>query len=253
MSENIFCMQVIQYLLIQKHKICQAIRIISLQKRIENYYSIIVQYRNFWIYQAKKHEHTDPGNHNYQSCLIEQQKELSQLKSTNNRLSFIVSSLNPDWQEDFQTLKAFKDYLECSKSVVEQSSSLYGSYYTEDYKQLKSVALEYSQNIEEFDSNLYKDVKNATINKYKIPENRVYFTSKIVHKRLTTQPLMVEEKRERQISNLKSFEIEKSNDIQYSVLDQLNHIIEKSDSESIISEENDKETNGKKTFIDSSS
>lgn len=233
MSENILCLQVIQYLLIQKNRICQALRVISLQKRTENYYSIIVQYRNFWIYQAKKHENYDSNHNSYINCQKEQQKECFQLKNANEILQYSVSSLHPNWQETFSNIKDFKDYLECSKSVVEQSSSLYGSYYTQDIKQLKKVALEYSQNIQEFDSQLYKDIKEVTINRYKIPENRVYFTNKIIHKKLNTNENLKDDEREDLINNLKSFEIQKSVNILDCSLDNFENIIEKNDSGNI--------------------
>jgi len=235
MSNNLLCLLVIQYLLIQKNQICQALRIISLLKSTENYYSIIVQYRNFWVYQAKKHEKNDPSHKSYINCQKEQQKEYIQLKNANEVLEYSVSSLHPNWQDTFSDLKAFKSYLETSKSVVEQSSSLYGSYYTEDKKHLKKVALEYSHNIQEFDSQLYKDIKEVTVNRYKIPENRVYFTPKIIHKKLNTIENLKDDERDELINNLKSFEAQKSLNLLDCSSDILENITEKIDLESVSS------------------
>lgn len=213
MYENILALQLIQYLLIEKGNISLAIRVISLKKRTENYYSIITQYRNYWVFNAQKPKKDKEGNKDFDSCIEQQNKELEQLKEAKTALYEIIEKLKPNWQKSFHSLDALKEHLEESKSIIMHSSSLYGSYYNENYKKMKIAALEHSQNIQNFDNEIYDKIKSVTVNKYKVLEQRIYYTPSILHMKVRVSK-KTESKNfdgtDEIINNLKSFEVNHS-------------------------------------------
>jgi hypothetical protein len=213
MYENILALQVVQYLLVEKGNISLAIRVISLKKRTENYYSIITQYRNYWILNAKKKKKVPDSLQDIKNCLEQQTLELQQLQEAEKVLSNIIEKLKPKWKETFSSLEKLKDHLEESKSIIMHSSSLYGSYYSEDFRKMKIAALEHSQNIQNFDNDIYDQIKAVTVCKYKVLEKRVYYTSKIVHMKIKDAKDKSKNfnSREDLIYNLKSFEVNHSN------------------------------------------
>ena len=213
MYENILALQVIQYLLIDKGNISLAIRVISLKKRTENYYSIITQYRNYWVFTAQKRKPDKEVNKDFDACLAQQGKELEQLAQAKTALTEVIEKLKPGWQGSFACLNDLKEHLEESKSIVMHSSSLYGSYYTEDFKKMKIAALEHSQNIQNFDNETYDKIKSVTVNKYKVLELRVYYTPKILHMKVRDEKKTESKNFDGQddlINNLKSFEVNHS-------------------------------------------
>ena len=213
MYENVLALQVIQYLLVDKGNISLAIRVISLKKRTENYYSIITQYRNYWVFNAHKKKPEGEGNKDLDACLNQQKKELEQLTQAKTALMEVIEKLKPDWQKSFGSLDELKEHLEGSKSIIMHSSSLYGSYYTEDFRKMKIAALEHSQNIQNFDNEIYDKIKSVTVNKYKVLEHRVYYTPKILHMKVRDEKKTESKNfdgRDELINNLKSFEVNHS-------------------------------------------
>lgn len=186
-KENLSCMQIIEYMLIEKNNLSEAILLFSLKKRTESYYSIISQYRNFWISEAKKSFKESGDSKHITSCLKEQEREKTRLNFTKQTLLEQVEKLNPNWQDNHKSLKELKEELESNPLVVQRSSTLYGSFYVEDKKNLKIAALQHCRNIENLQGSIYKAVKNVTVALYKIPENRVYYTIKIVHEKLNEE------------------------------------------------------------------
>ena len=184
-KENLSCMQIIEYMLIEKNNLSEAILLFSLKKRTESYYSIISQYRNFWISEAKKSFKDTGESKHITSCIKEQEREKTRLNFTKQTLLEQVEKLNPNWQDHHESLNELKEQLESNPLIVQRSSTLYGSFYIEDKRNLKIAALKHCRNIETLQSSIYKAVKNVTVALYKIPENRVYYTSKIVHEKLT--------------------------------------------------------------------
>ena len=213
MYENILALQVIQYLLIEKGNISLSIRIISLKKRTENYYSILSQYRNYWVFNAQREKAENNLNKDFDSCIDQQQIELEQLEQAKTALYEVIEKLKPNWNKSFSSLDALKEHLEESKSIILQSSSLYGSYYTENFKKMKIAALEHSQYIQNFDNEIYDKIKSVTVSKYKVLEQRVYYTPSILHMkvRVAKKPESNNfDVRNEMINNLKSFEINHS-------------------------------------------
>jgi hypothetical protein len=185
-EENLSILQLLEYLLIEKNNISEAILLISLKKRTESYYLIISKYRNFWITEAKNSFEVSRNRKDLSPCLKEQEREKSRLSFTRQALQEQIEKQRPGWQDHYKTLKNFMEALESDSSIMQRSSSLYGNFYMKSRKELKLAAKEHSKNIEALPGSVYEAVKNVTVSFYKIAENRVYFTNKIMNEKTST-------------------------------------------------------------------
>ncbi|OMJ75203.1 hypothetical protein SteCoe_25716 [Stentor coeruleus] len=172
MKENLDCLSVIEYLLLKKDRQSLALRVISLKKRTEQYYEIIVKYRNFWISKAKKQDILSPV---LAKCEKEQTEEKRQLVSTKETLYKIVEKLKENWGKKHLTLGDFKESLENDSDILQKSTTFYTNYYTENREIIKEKARELEK-LAGHDLDIYEDIKAVTIYYYKHPEKRVYYT-----------------------------------------------------------------------------
>lgn len=213
MKENISLLHLLAYLLLDQNNYSEALLLISLVKRTESYYSIIAQYRNYWITEAKAAFKSSNNTKSIQVCEKEQEKEKVRLNFTKTTLTELVDKLKPEWQERFENYLQLKESLETDPITAQKISSLYGSFYTEEKKVLKKAALKYCKNIEKLYGNVYKAVKSVTVNFYKVPENRIYFTHKIVHEKV--DPEEKEEEKVQETINTKRERIIRSEDLEH--------------------------------------
>lgn len=187
MKENLSVLHLLGYLLLDQNNYSEALLLISLIKRTESYYSIITQYRNYWITEAKQAFKSSNSTKSIQACEKEQEKERARLHFTKTTLIELIDKLRPDWQDQFESYLQLKESLETDPITAQKISSLYGSFYTEEKKVLKKAALKYCKNIEKLYGSTYKAVKSVTVNFFKVPENRIYFTHKIAHEKVAEE------------------------------------------------------------------
>ena len=183
-KENLSILHLLVYLLIDRNNQSEALLLLSLTKRTESFYSVITQYRNFWITEAKAGFKSSNNPKTIQVCVKEQEREKSRLNFSKETLIELIEILRPDWQDTNENHYKLKESLESDPILSQKISSLYGSFFTEEKKVLKKAALKYSENIGNMSVSVYKAVKSVTVNFYKIPENRIYYTHKIRHEKV---------------------------------------------------------------------
>lgn len=205
MQENLNSLTVIEYLLLQKNRQSLALRIISLKKRTEEYYEIVTKYRNFWISKAKKDNETSSDQNKPLECEKEQCNEKQELLLTKNTLHKTLDHLHKNWSDNYSTMEEFKESIEKNIDILQKSTTLYGSYYIESKDVIKGEAKSLEGKLEGADQVLYKSIKSLTINLYKIPEKRVYYTLDIEFVKRPKGKL-VQLSKEDIICELKSFE-----------------------------------------------
>ncbi|OMJ77788.1 hypothetical protein SteCoe_22538 [Stentor coeruleus] len=174
MQENLNSLTVIEYLLLQSNRQSLALRMISLKKRTEEYYEIVTKYRNLWISKAKKDYDTSSDQRKPLECEKEQCNEKQELLHTKNTLHKTLDYLHKNWSENYSTMEEFKESIEKNIDILQKSTSLYGSYYIESKDVIKGEG-----KLEDADQFLYKSIKSVTVNLYKIPEKRVYYSPDI--------------------------------------------------------------------------
>lgn len=174
MQENLDCLSVIEYLLLKKDRQSLALRVISLKKRTEQYYEIIAKYRNFWISKTKKQQ-KDMISPVLVNCEKEQTEEKKQLVHAKEILYKIIERLKESWAKKHLTLGNFKESLENNSDILQKSTSFYTNYYTENRDIIKEKARELGK-LAGHDLDIYEDIKTVTVDYYKNPEKRVYYT-----------------------------------------------------------------------------
>lgn len=213
-KENLSILHLLVYLLIDQNNHSEALLLLSLTKRTESYYSVITQYRNFWITEAKAGFKSSNNPKFIQVCIKEQEREKSRLNFSKETLIELIEKLKPDWQDAYENHFKLKESLESDPVLAQKISSLYGSFYTEDKKALKKAALNHCKDIEKMFGNTYKAVKSVTVNFYKIPENRIYFSHKIVHEKVEKKKNKKKEEAKVSISTMSSKESKKNDEFE---------------------------------------
>ncbi|OMJ79531.1 hypothetical protein SteCoe_20423 [Stentor coeruleus] len=177
MKENLDCISVIEYLLLKKNRQSLALRVISLKKRTEQYYEIIAKYRNFWISKTKKQQQ-DILSPAMAKCEKEQTEEKRQLIYAKEILYKIVEKLKGNWNKKHSNLGNLKESLESNSDILQKSASFYTNYYTENKEVIKKKAKELGKLVGD-DLDIYEDIRTVTVEFYKHPEKRVYYTEDI--------------------------------------------------------------------------
>lgn len=239
MQENLNSLTVIEYLLLENGRQNLALRLISLKKRLEDYYKIVSKYRNFWISKAKKEVESNAESTKLTECEQEQNQERHQLNKTKKTLYKILNNLKENWNDNYSTVEDLKDSMENNPEILHKSTTYYESYYTESKDYIKTKAVELGGKLKNDDLDIYESIKAITVDLYKTSETRVYHTSDIIPtKKYKVQEPSIEPVKDETIQELKSFEepanrisvIEKEGDS-----NEVRNIIQESDSEIISS------------------
>ncbi|OMJ77457.1 hypothetical protein SteCoe_22933 [Stentor coeruleus] len=208
MQENLNSLTVIEYLLLESNRKNLALRLISLKKRLEDYYKIILKYRNFWISKANKEVESNIHSTKLTECEQEQDQERHQLNKTKKTLYKILNSLKENWNENYPTVEDLKNSIENNPEILHTSTTYYESYYTESKDYIKTKANEFGGQLKNDDLDIYKNIKATTLDLYKNPETRVYHTSDIKPtKKCKPQEPSSELVKEDMVQQLKSFEM----------------------------------------------
>ncbi|OMJ68820.1 hypothetical protein SteCoe_33614 [Stentor coeruleus] len=207
MQENLNSLTVIEYLLLENSRQSLALRLISLKKRLEEYYKILSKYRNFWISKAKKEVESTPESTILAECEQELNKERHQLNKTKKTLLKVINNLKENWNDNYSTVEDLKDSIENNPEILHKSTMYYENYYTESKDYIKNKANEIGGKLKNDDLDIYESIKAITIDLYKTPETRVYYTPDIkpIEKRKAHKPSSGPVKDDT-IQELKSFE-----------------------------------------------
>lgn len=187
MKENLTLLTILEYLLIGREQKSVAISILAIRNRTEIYYQSVFRYRNFWISKTKKTEGAEIGF--IDKCEKQIELERNQLSNTKVILEQHATNMSRDWNKRFKTLDEWKSYLEKHPSIAQLSIQLHEHYSSLSKIEVKSIVTQDAE-IEEKDIKLIKSIKAATINLYKNPKVRVYYTEEIVLKEQVVEKMM---------------------------------------------------------------
>lgn len=179
MRYNLDILKTIECLYIQQQKLNIALSILYIEKRTEQFYKIIQNYRRLWLSDSKSSNDESINTKKLEKCERQQTIEREQLINCQSRLIKILSDLHPNWSKEYSHLTNFLEYLEIQPSVTQASTSLYGNFYLCSDKEIKEGILEYG-GISPVEKNLIKKIKEVAIDPYKDENKIVYATDKVV-------------------------------------------------------------------------
>lgn len=179
MQFNLDLLTILEYLYIQDNRTGVTLSIMLMKKRTDEYYKVVQTYRQYWLSEAKSCTEADIQEQVIKRCEHEQKKEKEQLLNCREKLYKSIENIRPSWSKEFSSAADYLIYLEHLPSVVHVSTTLYENFYTATKPQIKLGMEELNSPLTDLEKLFIKSLKQVTIYFYKVPGNRVYYTSKI--------------------------------------------------------------------------
>lgn len=179
MNKNLELLTLIEYNFLNTDNVASALLIMNIKKRTEDYYAVVTKFRNYWISRSRNFYLATSRYEYIKKCELEQIKEKEQLQECKSLLESIMQIFQSDWNKN-QNLEKLKIEFEKNPDFMQSLTAFYYNFYLEGKKEIKSHIQKLRLEISSKNMKIIKSIKSVTVNFYKHPGNRVYYTDDIM-------------------------------------------------------------------------
>jgi hypothetical protein len=179
MEYNLNLLNLLEYISVEDSKISLALSLMLIKRRTDEYYTIIIAYRRFWLSELKSSLNELSYTSVRDLCIKEHSKEKFQLKQCKDTLRLCIDKLRYNWNANFETLDDMLNSIKENTAVIQDHAALYESFYKASKEEIQTEIEENCMPLTKADKEMLDLIKLFTVNLYKNPETRVYYTPKI--------------------------------------------------------------------------